>query len=275
MRAKKQNVNTLELGMTVEINPRSDSSRKVLVQGVILKILTKSDSHPHGILVELETGEIGRVKRVIAVQRLTKSNDPQPTSTLKIQLSTFIDQGENHRIEFKSDILWSTNFTKEDIKNHRPQSKELHAYGKATSKIVIAKSLASFLNSDGGTLIIGVRENKENCVDEIIGVELEFQSLRDASQDGYRRMIVDLIKDYFPSNIFNHLNSYFRIEFEKINDLLVCGIVVAKSDKKVFLKLNNIDHFFIRADASTREISGEQIVDYCQSRFANMNSPIF
>ena len=127
--------------------------------------------------------------------------------------------------------------------------------------------MAGFLNSDGGTLVIGVKEDKEKKVDEVIGIELEYSSLRDASKDGYRRMVVDLIKDYLPSSLFNQLNKYFTIKFETIDGLTVCGIVVVKSDKKVFLKLQAKDYFYIRTDASTREIMGEEIVDYCESRF--------
>jgi len=36
-----------------------------LTQGVVRKLLTKSPSHPHGIKVMLETGEVGRVKEVL------------------------------------------------------------------------------------------------------------------------------------------------------------------------------------------------------------------
>ncbi len=256
--------------MAVEINPQSDRSRKVIVKGVISEILTKSNYHPHGLLVKLESGETGRVKNNIGISDSTKPTAITSASadeTHEIQLLKLVEQGENHWIEFKSDILWSANFASEDIKNHRPQSKELHAYGKATSKIIIAKTIAGFLNTDGGMLIVGVKEDKINKIDEIIGIELEFHSLKDASQDGYRRMVVDLIKDYFPAGIFNHLNKYLQIIFEKQNDLTICGIKVAKSDKKVFLRLNNTDRFFIRTDASTRELIGEEIVDYCQQRF--------
>lgn len=57
--------NELKIGMLVEINPQSDRSRKILLQGAISEILTKSLNHPHGILVLLETGEKGRVKNII------------------------------------------------------------------------------------------------------------------------------------------------------------------------------------------------------------------
>lgn len=123
------------------------------------------------------------------------------------------------------------------------------------------------MNSDGGVLIVGVRENKECGKNEIIGVEAEFGKLQDQTLDGYRRMIVDLIKDYFPSYIFNHLNRYFQITFETLDAVTVCGILVKKSDRRAFLTLNKTDHFFVRTDASTRELFGEEIVEYCETRF--------
>ena len=269
MKDGKRKIGKISVGMMVEINPQSDRTRQQRVQGQVSEILTRNQNHPHGILVKLETGEQGRVKSVVESSLQPVDNLPNiaPGEKTNKSLRNIIAGGETHRVEFKSNVLWSSKYTKEDIENHRPQSKELRSFGKNTSRIIIAKTLAGFLNSDGGTLVIGVQENKDSATDEIIGVELEYSSLRDASRDGYRRMIVDLIKDYLPSSLFNHLNKYFTISFESIDDLMVCGIMVAKSDQKVFLKLQGKDYFYIRTDASTREISGEEIVDYCESRF--------
>ncbi|NOD36653.1 MULTISPECIES: DUF2196 domain-containing protein [unclassified Ruegeria] len=261
----------VSVGQVVQINPRSDRTRKLLVKGVVAEVLTRNRNHPHGILVKLESGEIGRVKSkggYSTSDNPASVSEQKPLSDKQLTLEEVISLGENHHVEFKSDALWSSNYSSEDIKNHRPQSKELHIYGKAVSKIIIAKSIAGFLNSDGGLLVIGVRENKETGIDEVIGVEREFEKLKDQSQDGYRRMIVDLVKDYFPSAVFNHLNSYLQIDFEEIDGLLVCGVRVTKSDRRVFLKLKGADYFFIRTDASTRELIGEEILDYCEKRFA-------
>ena len=54
----------LQIGMRVVINPQYDKTRTKLVTGTIEKILTNTDTHPHGILVALEDGEIGRVKKI-------------------------------------------------------------------------------------------------------------------------------------------------------------------------------------------------------------------
>ena len=62
MANENKSASNLDIGMLVEINPRSDRTRKQLISGRISEILTNNKNHPHGILVKLETGEIGRVK---------------------------------------------------------------------------------------------------------------------------------------------------------------------------------------------------------------------
>ena len=254
----------ISVGQNVEINPREDRSRQKRVSGTVAEVLTKNMNHPHGILVRLETGEIGRVKtHTTQKTKVHKNSESKQNSTI----GDLIAAGETHQIEYKTDALWSTTYTAEDIKNHRPQSKELHTYGKNVSKIIIAKTLAAFLNSDGGNLIIGFKEGKSGQKDEIVGIDVEFSKLKDASIDGYRRMLLELIKDYFPPSTFNQFNKNFLIDFEKINDKTLCKIQVNKSSKRTFLKLKSKDHFFVRIDASTRELTGEAVVDYCESRF--------
>jgi uncharacterized repeat protein (TIGR03833 family) len=266
MSSKGMILNDLKIGMNVEINPQSDRTRKLRSKGTISEILTSSDKHPHGILVLLKSGEKGRVKAIIE-ETPTQVDESSSVFKTDASIEALIEQGENSLVEFKAAALWSFGFTNDDIKNYTPPSKELHAYGKSTSKIIISKTIAGFLNTDGGTLIIGVKENKNNYGDEVVGVELEFKQLKDPCQDGYRRMLIDLVKEYFPSTIFNHLSQYMQIEFVEINEKIVCSIIASKSDKKVFLRLKNVDHFFIRIDASTRELQGVEIVDYCEKHF--------
>ena len=55
----------IEIGSEVNIVLKEDQRTGLLTNGFVEKILTNSPSHPHGIKVKLETGEIGRVKEVI------------------------------------------------------------------------------------------------------------------------------------------------------------------------------------------------------------------
>lgn len=257
------NLKNLKIGMAVEINPQSDRTRKKLVSGKIAEILTNAKTHPHGILVQLESGEKGRVKSIVLNQ---KTDEPSIDTGIQGKtIQELIDIGENHLIEFKSSAEWSKKLQKDDIK--KSTSSEVRQYGNKASKVIIAKTLAGFLNTEGGTLIIGVLENKDSGKDELIGIEEDYKFIKDKNKDGYRRMIEDIIGTYFPENIFNHYNKYLQTIFEEINGKTICGISAIRSDKRVFIKLNNNDHFFIRRDASTREIKGESILKYCEEHF--------
>jgi uncharacterized repeat protein (TIGR03833 family) len=262
----KENLNK---GMSVEINPQADRSRKIREVGEIEEILTNSSQHSHGILVRLTNGQIGRVKAILQSSFVSSSDEP-PSSVVEIQQPTDIHElilgGENHFVEFKSSALWSVNLSQKDIVSG---SSEVKTLGKNTSKFIIAKTIAAFLNSDGGTLVIGLKENKDENSDEIIGIQSEFYKLKDPCIDGYRRMIVDqVIRPSFPPEIFYRINDYLSIRFETINNKILCLISVFKSDSQVFLKKRGQDCFYVRVDATTREISGEDMVRYCVKKFS-------
>ncbi len=56
----------IKIGTTVAIVLKKDQATEVLTYGKIKEILTKSPTHPHGIKVRLETGEVGRVKEIVS-----------------------------------------------------------------------------------------------------------------------------------------------------------------------------------------------------------------
>jgi uncharacterized repeat protein (TIGR03833 family) len=237
-------------------------NRKDFVDGVVAEILTGANSHPHGIMVKLKDGEIGRVRELVG------SIKPKSEIANELSFNDIITGGENYLVEYKASILWSKNYNADDVKLSK--SREVKEFGSKASRIIIAKTIISFMNSNGGNLIIGVMEDKNNEVDEIVGIDKDFEQLKKGNQhlDGYRRMIVDdVIRPYFPSSISNHLNNYLDITFEKKDDKYLCWIKISKSDRKVFLKINNKDYFFIRVDAESRELKGEEMVDYCSRRF--------
>ncbi len=54
----------IQKGLEVHIVLKSDQRKDHLINGIVKDILTKSASHPHGIKVRLEDGQVGRVKKV-------------------------------------------------------------------------------------------------------------------------------------------------------------------------------------------------------------------
>ncbi len=52
-------------GLRVQIVEKQNQRTGALTEGVVLRILTKSPSHPHGIKVMLEDGKVGRVQAIV------------------------------------------------------------------------------------------------------------------------------------------------------------------------------------------------------------------
>ncbi|WP_028834597.1 MULTISPECIES: YwbE family protein [unclassified Pseudoalteromonas] len=53
-------------GIEVNIVLKQDQRSGTLTNGIVSRLLTKSPNHPHGIKVQLEDGQVGRVKEIIA-----------------------------------------------------------------------------------------------------------------------------------------------------------------------------------------------------------------
>jgi len=59
-----QNRKDIKPGLSVSIVLKKDQRTGKLTQGIVKDILTKSPTHPHGIKVRLEDGQVGRVKKI-------------------------------------------------------------------------------------------------------------------------------------------------------------------------------------------------------------------
>lgn len=60
-----QNRSDIKRGMNVKIVLKADQPKGKLTEGTVMRILTKSSFHPHGIKVMLEDGKVGRVQEII------------------------------------------------------------------------------------------------------------------------------------------------------------------------------------------------------------------
>ena len=53
-------------GIRVSIVMKADQRSGKLTEGIVRDVLTRSEAHPHGIKVRLESGQVGRVKEIKA-----------------------------------------------------------------------------------------------------------------------------------------------------------------------------------------------------------------
>ncbi|MEI7884164.1 MAG: YwbE family protein [Clostridia bacterium] len=54
----------VKIGLKVRIVLKSDQRSGKLTEGIVAKILTNSNFHPHGIKVMLEDGQVGRIAEI-------------------------------------------------------------------------------------------------------------------------------------------------------------------------------------------------------------------
>lgn len=55
----------VKIGTRVKIVLKADQRTGKLTEGIVARLLTKSSTHPHGIKVMLEDGQVGRVQEII------------------------------------------------------------------------------------------------------------------------------------------------------------------------------------------------------------------
>jgi hypothetical protein len=183
-------------------------------------------------------------------------------------IKKFINSNEDLTLEFKSSLLWSQKLTSFEITNTK--SKEIKQFGKNASKIIIVRTINSFLNTKGGNLVIGVKETNEKNI--CTGIENDLNILKQkkgySGEDGYRRFIQDeLIKPYYDKEIFNFYDDYFKIFFEDYENKKFCIIKIIKSKEPVFINLNNQNEFWIRVDSEKRQLDNKQILNYFKKHF--------
>ena len=188
-----------------------------------------------------ESAVISRVEKDSdsILERRTEHTNSNPT--IPDSISQLILRGESETLEFKSTLQWDV--------IHQNQNKGLRDSS--------LKTLVAFMNSEGGTLLIGVEDSGE-----IFGLEKDI-TIAQNSEDGFLQLISSLIHDrigpqYFP---------LIKYRIEKINEKLVCVVDVSKSSDPTFLDGTSGKEFYIRAGNTSRPLDPQQTVAYINTRF--------
>ena len=150
-----------------------------------------------------------------------------------------IAQGESEQLEFKSSLQW-------DYGNG-----DLNA---ALRKAVI-KSIAAFLNTAGGRVLIGVQDDGA-----VLGLENDLKTTR-RSKDRYANLLATLISDYLGAEF----SSNIRIRFEPHNDKEICVIQVKSSSDPVYYQGDTGSEFYVRLGPTTRMLDTEESVVYLRA----------
>ena len=149
------------------------------------------------------------------------------------EVQELIAAGESDTVEFKSTLRY-------DLRA-RSENKKL--------EYVIAKTIAAFLNSEGGDLFIGIDDNQN-----ALGLSDDINTLSKKSIDGFELQLIGVIKKYIGGSHITHI----KITFPVYDDVQVCRVRVAKSSKSVFTKFEGKEDFFVRSGCSSQPLSREE-----------------
>jgi len=116
------------------------------------------------------------------------------------------------------------------------------------------KTIAAFLNSKGGHLVIGVSDSGE-----ILGIEKDGFP----NEDKMNLHLVNLIKDRMGPQHMLHIEP----RFEFVDGKRVLVVRCKPSDIPVYLREGNTEQFFTRTGVATTELMPSQIQAYIQQRF--------
>lgn len=130
----------------------------------------------------------------------------------------------------------------------------------------ILRELTAFMNTDGGTLYIGIHDKTK----KVIGIEADYKHLNDDSEDeyngsyspnrdGYELKIRNTIDKLCPTLA----NSLTTIAFDSVNDNEYCIIQVKPAKRPIFLDGNKL---YIRQGNRVKLLKGEDITLFIYQR---------
>ena len=117
-------------------------------------------------------------------------------------------------------------------------------------EFLVMKTIASFLNTRGGTLVIGVHEFANNK--EVVGIDREEFD----SDDQYQRHFIQQLNNAFSALT---VSQYISTEVTKINDISVLVIKCEKTRGKEIIYLNDV--VYVRTGPRIDQLSTKEVVD--------------
>ncbi len=162
---------------------------------------------------------------------------PPPPSVEEI-----IKADESLELEFKSTFQW-------DLKEGK-QNKDLQKS--------VLKTLAAFMNTKGGTLVIGVTDNKE-----IHGLADDLTLTRN-SLDLFEQAVLAAFSHHIGAPHVRHLSLRFA---DAPGGKKVCVIVAAPSPEPIFLDFQNKNEFYIRRGNASISLNPSEQNTYVRQHF--------
>jgi type I restriction enzyme R subunit len=161
-----------------------------------------------------------------------------------------IKAGESKTLEFKSTLRWSLREDRQDDKG------VTHA---------VLKTIAAFLNTEGGDLLIGVADDGS-----IAGIERDQLE----SDDKFMRHLAQVVRDGLGDRAGTCIDPKTQI----VEGKTVCVVSCQRSPEPVFLKWRGMEaspdgDFFVRSGPGSVKLSPDSAREYIRTRFPGFTQP--
>jgi len=215
-----------------------------------------SMSEQNNIVANME--KLDKLREVINEFENELALNPTGSSSILEQLDNMIDvmgsltgadkvralvrDGESSTLEFKQTLSWNVRANKKDI----------------AMQIASLKQIVAFLNSSGGTLLIGVADDGS-----IPGVDLELEKLHKNSLDHFQTGFKNLLKDRIGEQFY----PYFDVVIHNVDGAHVLLVNCRPSKTSCWLinPETKQEEFYVRAPAATDKLEGRVLIDYIEN----------
>jgi hypothetical protein len=195
-----------------------------------------------GLIVYFAFRKTGKLKYFSKLRsKLFGSTKEKDEDYNEEKLLSLLNEEESKNLEFKSSLQWDHNQGK--------VNKEL--------KKIIAKTVAAFLNTEGGILFIGVSDNGE-----VIGLEEDINSFNSSKDKFLKKLSETINKHLGPDN-----HALIVPRFLKKDQKDICVLKINRSNRPVYLKDRQKNKFYIRTQNSSMELAGTEADQYKEKRF--------
>ena len=192
--------------------------------------------------------DISRPERILVAAR-ENDNLYENAFGKEPDMAMLLAKAEHDRLEFKSSLRF-------DYKTGNV-SRELE---KAAMKTV-----AAFLNSRGGYLLVGVNDTRAP-----LGLENDYRTLQRKDKDGF--------ENHFTQSFNNMIGPEFRnlvkLWFCNLDGRELCTIQVLPSARPAYLRADNNEHFYMRTGNISTALKLSEIESYSRSRWPGRASEV-
>ena len=182
---------------------------------------------------------LSEVDELEALRDLHLNSGLPPGNQDALSVQEIIDGEESEIVEFKSTLRKNLHTEKNDEK----------------MKLECLKTIAAFLNSKGGTLLVGVANNGE-----ILGIESDGF----ANEDKMSLHLVSIVNDRLGPESMTRI----ALRFEAVAGAKVLRVGCGRSDTPVYHRDRKTEQFFIRTGPATTELVVSEAITYITKHFS-------